>query len=80
MVIIAQSGKNHSFKAGHEQVEGIAWVREVEQDESEAVMRRGSVFPVGGRQSSRVPELSRATFRSGINLVGNWRVGPFRSG
>lgn len=46
-MIIAQSGKKQSFKAGHELVEGIAWVREVEQDESEAVMRRGSVFPVG---------------------------------
>lgn len=40
-MVIAQSRKNHISKAGHQLVEGIEWVKEVEQYESEAVRRRG---------------------------------------
>lgn len=68
MVIIAQSRKNHSFKAGHELVEGIAWVREVEQDESEAVMRRGSVFPVGDSGLKKAERQSPRDEQSSIQI------------
>lgn len=79
MVVTAQSGKNHPVKAGHQLVAKTAWVGEIEQVWMWNSNKRVS-FPskrrlAWTRQCGSVPELSRGTFREGINLVENQSKG-----